>query len=176
MANDYTSLLLILLPWHDDFYTVLSLMYFITLLWYALSPMPLISYRHSRSPRTQYRISSRFWLSLHTWSSQPPSLLQHCNNGTSFDTTTHTIKLCSWYWRLWPSHATTKSGILYSTHDNNLTSVLPTVPDTLRDDAYDEFTPCWITSIIGPVSSLIRCSKWWYLSHSGTGPEVSNEG
>ena len=74
-----------------------------------------------------------------------------------------------------------KSSILYSTHDNNLTSVLPTVPDTLRDDAYDEFTPCWLTSVIGPlptgeVRSLIRRSKWWYLPHSGTGPKASNEG
>ena len=151
-------------------------MYCITLLWCALSPMLLISYRHSRSSRTQHNISSWFWLTLRTCSSQPPSSPQHCNNETSFNTMTHFIKLCSWYWRLWPSHVTTRYGILYSTHDNNLTSVLPTVLDTLRDDAYDEFTPCWITSIIDPVSSLIRCSKWWYLSHSGTGPKVSNEG
>ena len=156
-------------------------MYCITLLWCALSSMLLILYRHSRSPRTQHNNSSRFWLSLHTFSSHPPSSPQHYNNGTSFDTTTHTIKLCSWYWRLWPSHDTTKSSILSSTHDNNLTSVLPTVPDTLRDDTYDEFTPCWLTSIIGPlptgeVRSLIRRSKWWYLPLSSTDLKVSNEG
>ena len=156
-------------------------MYCITESWYALSPMLLISYRHSRSPRTQHNISSRFWLSLHTCPSQPQSSSKHCNHGTSFDTTTHTIKLCSWYWRLWPSNVTTKYGILYSTHDNNLTSVIPTVLDTLRDDDYDEFTPCWLISIIGPLStgevmSLIRRRKWWYLPHSGTGPKVSNEG
>ena len=172
MASDYTSFLLRLLPWHDDLYTVLSLIYCIALWWCALSPMPLISYRHSRPPRAQHNISYRFWLSLHTYSSQPPSSLQHCNNGTSFNTTTHTIKLCSWYWQLWPSHATTKVGLLYSTHDNNLTSVPSTVPDTLSDDAFDEFTPCWLTSIIGPLStgevrSLITRSQWWYLTPHG---------
>ena len=176
MASDYASLLLFLLPRHDDLYTVHSC---ITLLWCALSLMP--PHTDTHVPRELSTTSAIDLDSRSHLFPQPPSSFRHCNHGTTFDRTTHTITLYSWYWRLWPSHATTKSGILYSTHDNNLTSVLPTVPDTLRDDAYDEFTPCWLTSIIGTLStgeirSLIWRSKWWYLPHSSTGPKVSNEG
>ena len=181
MEIDYTSLLLFLLPRHNDLhhpFITYALYYVIMLRTESYAPdlittltFPVNSAQHQLSKLT---IATHLLLTV--------SILPNpSDHGPPFDTTTHTIKFCSWYWRPLSSTATTISGLLYPTHDNNLISVPPpppttttttTVPNPLRNDAYDELNPCWLTSIIGPLStgevrSFIPRSKWWYLSPHG---------